>query len=433
MRVIQLPSTPLQWLIVAAALHVITALICFLFGHFAILPQVFDTDGLATGIAFDNTIYRSLQFELVETLRGPGLQAWLHYQSPLHSKLYSLSFALFGKIFGYNILATEPLNLIYFLVTLSFVYLIGREIFSARAGLLAAVIAGLWPSMLLQSTQIIRDPLSNACLLGTIWLLTVLVARELTWRQSFLWLVATILTIALLWLVRGNMWTIVMVALAATIAFIVVRNFKLKRVVTPNAIALLVLFAVSIIIPTQLESKTLQDRKSPVAALSLQSIGGEMDPFTRLVKQIGYRRAAFHSGFAAKASNIDADVQLLSVGDIVKYLPRATVVGFLAPFPSMWFQVGGEVGRKGRLASGFEMILIYLVYAAALVGLWLERRRLPMWLSAVVAAAGIVGLGLIVANVGALYRLRYAFWMLLVVIAAQGILLTLEKRGWSFD
>jgi hypothetical protein len=75
------------------------------------------------------------------------------------------------------------------------------------------------------------------------------------------------------------------------------------------------------------------------------------------------------------------------------------------------------------------MLLMYLMYGAALFALWSERRRLPMWLSFLIASAGIVGLGLIVANVGALYRLRYAFWMMLIVIAVQGFVLIRER--WS--
>ena len=94
----------------------------------------------------------------------------------------------------------------------------------------------------------------------------------------------------------------------------------------------------------------------------------------------------------------------------------------------MWLQVGGQAGRSGRLMSGLEMLLMYVMYLSALVALWFERKRIPMWLSFTVASAGIVGLGLIVANVGALYRLRYAFWILLIVIGAQGILLIRERR-----
>jgi hypothetical protein len=44
-----------------------------------------------------------------------------------------------------------------------------------------------------------------------------------------------------------------------------------------------------------------------------------------------------------------------------------------------------------------------------------------MWFLFLVATAGIVALGIVVVNAGALYRIRYVFWMMLIVIAAQRI------------
>ena len=44
-----------------------------------------------------------------------------------------------------------------------------------------------------------------------------------------------------------------------------------------------------------------------------------------------------------------------------------------------------------------------------------------MWLLFLVAAIGMVALGLVVVNAGALYRIRYVFWMMLIVLAAEGI------------
>jgi hypothetical protein len=57
---------------------------------------------------------------------------------------------------------------------------------------------------------------------------------------------------------------------------------------------------------------------------------------------------------------------------------------------------------------------------AALAGLWAWRGRLSAWLLALSCAVGMTALGLVMPNVGTLYRLRYAFWMLLVVLAAGG-------------
>jgi hypothetical protein len=43
-----------------------------------------------------------------------------------------------------------------------------------------------------------------------------------------------------------------------------------------------------------------------------------------------------------------------------------------------------------------------------------------VWFLFSVAAMGITALGLVVANVGTLYRLRYVFLMFLIILAAEG-------------
>ena len=66
------------------------------------------------------------------------------------------------------------------------------------------------------------------------------------------------------------------------------------------------------------------------------------------------------------------------------------------------------------------MLGVYLTELLAIVGVWVGRRRLSVWLMALVAVVGIVALGLVVANIAALFRLRYVFCMLLLIMAAAG-------------
>ena len=85
---------------------------------------------------------------------------------------------------GHNILAAEPLNLLYYLGILSCIYFLGREVFSERVGLLAASIVGVWPTFLLSSTQLMRDSLAIFCFLALMLVLTMLLSRQLELRQS---------------------------------------------------------------------------------------------------------------------------------------------------------------------------------------------------------------------------------------------------------
>jgi hypothetical protein len=128
-------------------------------------------------------------------------------------------------------------------------------------------------------------------------------------------------------------------------------------------------------------------------------------------------------------SDIDRGVRFNSVADIIRHVPRATVVGFFAPFPNMWFSGGKQVGASGRLLSGFETLLSYMIECLALVGLWRERKNLSAWFLFLVITLGAVALGLVVANIGALYRLRYPFWALLIVCGAGGADYLFRRRA----
>jgi hypothetical protein len=119
-------------------------------------------------------------------------------------------------------------------------------------------------------------------------------------------------------------------------------------------------------------------------------------------------------------SNIDVDVQLNGTADLLRHLPRAVAVGFFAPFPNMWLATGKQVGSTGRLLSGLESLLMYAIEGLALFGVWRARRRLSAWFLLSVASTGMIALGLVVINIGTLYRLRYVFLMLLIILAAGG-------------
>jgi hypothetical protein len=63
----------------------------------------------------------------------------------------------------------------------------------------------------------------------------------------------------------------------------------------------------------------------------------------------------------------------------------------------------------------------------ALLGWWRQRRNLAAWLLAITIGLGTVALGLVVNNMGAMYRLRYPFWVLMVVLGAGGISFLWER------
>lgn len=415
-------SNALRWLLLAGVIHITLTLAIFLAGHFQLLPNVFDAHGTGLRFAIDATSYRTLSSDLAIVLQANGLDAWLAIKAPLHCRLYSILFATLGRFLGHNILAAEPLNLLYYLGILSCVYLLGREIFNERSAMLAAAIVALWPSFLLHSTQLIRDSLSILCLLALVLVLTLLLTRTLSWRTGLATGVAGALLATLFWVVRGNMWNIVVCAVALMIVLLSWRMIRDRRVRAANLIAIAFVLVAMLVAPTRFESTSLPGVRSPATPLAIPSTS-EPTPrdgiLTRAFRQINQRRAGFR-GYRAQESNIDEDVRLSTAGDVVKFIPRATVIGFFAPFPRMWFE-RGSYGVAGRLLSGAETLLMYFLYCGVAVCVWRNRRRVEMWWLFVLATLGTIALGLVVANAGALYRLRYVFWIMFIIMAAHVI------------
>jgi hypothetical protein len=118
-----------------------------------------------------------------------------------------------------------------------------------------------------------------------------------------------------------------------------------------------------------------------------------------------------------QASNLDVQVQFNSDADVLRYMPRALMVATFSPFPSMWFKVGGKGGALGRRVAGLEMIGMTFVIIMAITGS--IRRKWP-WTELCVWCAILVqlmALGLVVTNGGALYRMRFVCWFLLILLA----------------
>jgi hypothetical protein len=411
-----------RYLLIAAAFHLALTSTIFLIGHYRVLPNSFDEHGTGLKFAIDGVTYQRVASGLVDEWRVNGFVAWLNAKAPLHSRLYSLAFATFGALVGHNILAAEPLNLFYYLAILACIYFLGRETFNAQTGYLAATVVALWPSFLLHSTQLIRDPISIACLLALVLVLTLSLSRTFTWRETVGLAIAGVLLVSMFWVLRGNMWNIVLVAIAVALVMLAVRMAREKRFMIGNVIVIAATIAAALVVPARLESTTLAGVRPPVTPLAIPSASQPAPRagiWTSTINQISQRRAGFRF-YSSHTSDIDPNVQFRSVGDIVNFLPRAFVIGFFAPFPKMWVHAG-SFGRAARLLSGLETLAMYFLYLPAAWCVWRERRNTKMWLLVSVAVIGMVALGLVVVNAGALFRIRYIFWILTIVMSSHGL------------
>ena len=108
--------------------------------------------------------------------------------------------------------------------------------------------------------------------------------------------------------------------------------------------------------------------------------------------------------------------------DLIAYTPRATQIGFLAPFPRQWIEQGRDVGLVGRVIVGFETLLWYILIIGSLFCLC---KRKDLWeallLSVMLSVAVIIFLGLMVTNVGTIYRMRMGYLIPFYILGVHGL------------
>ncbi len=424
-------------LLIAAILHLSLALTIFLLGRYALFPDALDRNGVAVAFASDGVRYRADAESLSESLKRGELSYWASSDHPFHVKLYSICFAVFGPLLGFNVLGAEPLNLLCYLATLVLLFHIGREIFSRRAGLWASCAVAVWPSFLLHTTQFLRDTLFVAEMLALILILVRWLTKNSSWRSASLTGAAGALLSLALWLTRADMGEMIIATVLLAAFVLIVRQVLERRVEAASLVGIAVIALVTLSVP-RLIPNAIELGRSPSSTKilaeqqALHEAPPEQEAHTNLLygaaARVGKVRRRFIKMYRDAGSNIDGDVQINGAADMLRYLPRAAAIGFFAPFPRMWFAEGKQTGSAGRLLGGAESLAMYAVEALAILGLWRARHVPAAWFLLLVAATGFVALGLVVVNVGALFRLRYVFLMLLIVLAAEGAT-AVKERG----
>lgn len=145
----------------------------------------------------------------------------------------------------------------------------------------------------------------------------------------------------------------------------------------------------------------------------------------RVFLKIAIARAGFtSSGGTTAASNIDKGIDFCRNEDLVAYIPRAMQIAFFAPFPSKWASLEKRNSSSVEIyISAVEMFYCYIAYFGLLYWLFSYRRWNVALLVPVAFSLGVMLLlGLTVANVGTLYRMRFPFAMIFISIGMAGIL-----------
>lgn len=150
----------------------------------------------------------------------------------------------------------------------------------------------------------------------------------------------------------------------------------------------------------------------------------------RLLNYLYRARRGYTSAGAIGNTSVDVDVRFTSLSDALAYLPRATQIAFLAPFPSMWLGEGSSAPTTAfRKVVGMEMIIVYISLVGLTCALARWRGRVSLWVSMAFAYSILLPMALVVANIGTLHRFRYGALMVFVAIGLAGLLDALQRRS----
>ena len=156
----------------------------------------------------------------------------------------------------------------------------------------------------------------------------------------------------------------------------------------------------------------------------------------RIFLKIAVARAGFtSSGGTTAASNIDKDIDFCKNEDLIHYIPRAMQIALFAPFPSKWFSTEKRSSSAVEIyISAVEMFYTYVAYVGLLY--WLvsyKRWRIELLVPVAFALGLTLLLGLTVANVGTLYRMRFPFAMIFISLGMAGLMQFVKIRPQWLD
>jgi hypothetical protein len=286
-----------------------------------------------------------------------------------------------------------------------------------------ALLAG-WPSLVLWSTQLMKDVLVVWLILSGLLLLAACSEMAGGRTRPFL-RSATLLGLAVLALAIFKRYAALAMALAAAVAcaLLAIQALAQRRhLLAVHGLVVVTIPLLTIVLADRIDLPALfaPPATRVVEAATLERLAWrepEASSPTALPRTLSDLREGFIGSGGGSA--IDPGVTFRHPLEVVTYTPRTIGVALFAPFPWQWLEARGGAGPFRSFAV-VETLLFYLVIlgAACQWRAWrmaIGIRTAPAWAFVLLLA---VPLSLVVANLGTLFRLRLQFLLPLLLLLA---------------
>jgi len=408
-----------------------------------IVPGVPSLHGVGKLLPNDAIKFDLLAWELANEIKEYGWNKW---------QLFGVSSGAMGNVsilaalyavFGHDPSLIIPINASLHAFGGVLIFLLARELATKKnvgfvAGTISAMLFIILPSALMWYGQLHKDgyAIAGTLLLLLVWVKVIEPPEKYTeWLKLAL---ASVFGILLVGIVRPYGLTLLfVVAIGSTILTVCISFFNNQKKSAAKQLAFFLMVIGLLVVGNVLTKKhTSQINLQNSYSINNSSAGtddwhwqkSEYLPtiIDRYLGAVAKKRADLieHGRLVGARSMIDEEIRPQSVTEIIAYLPRALQIATLSPFPTQWFSQLTVM----RLIAVVEMLICYLCFIGIVFLLKYERKP-AVWLTLFFITAFFVFLGFTISNMGTLFRLRYAYSLVLSMLGVLGWVSFLDHKG----
>lgn len=403
-----------------------------------LIPSMHAGSGLLYG---DAEYFHQVASILADKISQNGWTEWSLFPAAgatANVALLSVLYVIFGK----DPSLIVPVNAAVHATSGLLMYLLATEIWKGKLGVYTGVIAAIlfvaYPSALNWYGQIHKDGYSSLGLLLILYGLIRGLNAKTHKDQTLYILTGTALSLLLVGLIRPYLLGIYPVFFIGIALIIIIPEIS-EKIININKIFITIISLLIVIIGINIardysspyfanwESSEINKTSSNPVCRNWHWQESKVLPrnIDNRIKNISSIRTRLICSNPDAESLVDKERAPNNASSFAFYLPRALQIALLSPFPDFW------VKKKSltRVVSIVETAIWYMLIPGLLFSIIFKSNKNTM---AVLFFSLIFLLmyGYAIANVGTLYRVRYPFIMLLMMIGVSGWIMMFQSFGF---
>ncbi|MCG2791302.1 MAG: hypothetical protein L6305_06090 [Actinomycetia bacterium] len=282
---------------------------------------------------------------------------------------------------GYNPIILFFINCLASSLLIVFIYIIANKIFSNEIAWLASAFCAFFPSFILWSSQNLKDPLTNLCIVSFLYFLIKL--RYELKVSSIIFLFLSVISLCYL-----RMLIIAPLAVISIASFFLC--YKVRIEIKIVFIILALLLALSLF----------------KHVFSYHFISGLLEDIDTTRRGMAYGNLAYFQNF-----------KISSIGTLLLYIPLGFFAVWFSPFP--W-----QIGSISQIFVLPEMLLWYIFIPFLCRGIYisLKDKKASSYIILITLLVFSIFLGVYESNLGTLYRHKAVIIMLAYIFISAGLL-----------